>query len=60
VPLLVGLGVDELSVTPRRIPLVKAQIRELDVAGAADLARRALALDDAAGVRDLVRGAAGR
>ena len=60
VPLLVGLGVDELSVTPRRIPLVKAQIRELEVAGAADLARRALALEDAAAVRDLVRGAAER
>jgi phosphocarrier protein FPr len=58
VPLLVGLGVDELSVTPRRIPLVKAQVRALDVAGARDLARRALALEDAAAVRELVRDAA--
>ena len=54
VPLLVGLGVDELSVGPRRIPLVKAWVRELDSAAAADLARRALDLVDAASVRALV------
>ena len=31
VPLLVGLGVDELSVAARSIPLVKARVRELDL-----------------------------
>ena len=54
VPLLVGLGVDELSVAPRRVPLVKAWVRELDFAAAGDLARRALELEDAAAVRSLV------
>ncbi len=54
VPLLVGLGVDELSVGPRRVPLVKAWVRELDFAAAGDLARRALGLVDAASVRALV------
>jgi phosphocarrier protein FPr len=53
VPLLVGLGVDELSVGPRRVPLVKAWVRELDFASAGDLARRALELEDAAAVRSL-------
>ena len=53
VPLLVGLGVDELSVGPRRVPLVKAWVRELDFAAAGDLARRALDLEDAAAVRAL-------
>ena len=54
VPLLVGLGVDELSVGPRRVPLVKAWVRELDVAAAGELALRALEREDAAAVRALV------
>jgi phosphocarrier protein FPr len=54
VPLLVGLGVDELSVAPRRAPLVKAQVRGLDRGAAGELARRAMALDGAAAVRELV------
>ena len=41
IPLLVGLGVDELSVAPRRVPLVKAQVRSLDAEAAAALAERA-------------------
>jgi phosphoenolpyruvate-protein phosphotransferase/dihydroxyacetone kinase phosphotransfer subunit len=53
VPLLVGLGVDELSVGPRRVPLVKAWVRELDSAAAGELARSALELEDAAAVRAL-------
>ena len=58
VPLLVGLGVDELSVGPRRVPLVKAWVRELDSSAAGDLARRALELEDAAAVRSLVAASA--
>jgi len=54
VPLLVGLGVDELSVAPRRVPLVKAQVRGLDGEAARALARRAMAMDGAAAVRALV------
>ena len=53
VPLLVGLGVDELSVGPRRVPLVKAWVRDLDSAAAGELALRALELEDAAAVRAL-------
>ncbi len=54
VPLLVGLGVDELSVTPRSIALVKARVRELDSQQARALAARALTLDSAGAVRALV------
>ncbi|HTI32426.1 MAG TPA: phosphoenolpyruvate--protein phosphotransferase, partial [Miltoncostaea sp.] len=54
VPLLVGLGVDELSVAPRRVPLVKAQVRGLDAEAAAALAERAMGLEGAAEVRALV------
>ncbi|TBU88629.1 phosphoenolpyruvate--protein phosphotransferase [Phytopseudomonas dryadis] len=54
VPLLVGLGVDELSVSARSIPLVKARVRELDWRHSQALAQQALALDSAAAVRALV------
>jgi len=54
IPLLVGLGVDELSVSPPSIPAVKAQIRGLDKAACAGLAARALAMDSAAEVRAAV------
>ncbi|ACO77446.1 fructose-specific multiphosphoryl transfer protein [Azotobacter vinelandii CA] len=54
VPLLVGLGVDELSVSARSIALVKARVRELDLAHSRALAQRALALESAGAVRDLV------
>lgn len=42
VGVLVGLGVDELSVSSRQIPLVKARVRELDLATAREQARVAL------------------
>ncbi len=54
VPLLVGLGVDELSVSPRRVGLVKEAVRAVDSAAARDLVRGALALPDAASVRRLL------
>ncbi|WP_120996806.1 phosphoenolpyruvate--protein phosphotransferase [Stutzerimonas urumqiensis] len=44
VPLLVGLGVDELSVSARSIALVKARVRELELARCQVLAREALSL----------------
>jgi phosphoenolpyruvate-protein kinase (PTS system EI component) len=53
VPLLVGLGVDELSVHPPLVARVKRLIRKLD-AGAAEIARVALTLENAAAVRRLV------
>jgi phosphoenolpyruvate-protein phosphotransferase len=54
VPLLVGLGVDELSVSIPAIPSVKAQIRSLSLAACDELAAHALDLDSAASVRALV------
>lgn len=51
---LVGLGVRELSVSPRSVPQVKEHVRALDTRAAADLARRCLDLPDAAGVRRLL------
>ncbi len=54
VPLLVGLGVDELSVSVPAIPAVKAQIRALSLSECQELAARALAEDSAASVRALV------
>lgn len=52
--ILVGLGVDELSVSVPAIPTVKAAVRALSVSDCRDLASRALAADTAAGVRALV------
>ncbi len=54
IPLLVGLGVNELSVAPRRVPLVKEAVRAIDLEDARRLAARALELEDAAAVRELV------
>jgi phosphocarrier protein FPr len=54
VPLLIGLGVDELSVSVPAIPAVKAQVRTLSRGECAGWAKRALAMDCAADVRTLV------
>lgn len=51
--LLVGLGVTELSMTPRDIPAVKDMIRGRSRQELANLARRALTLDSAEKVRAL-------
>jgi phosphocarrier protein FPr len=53
VPLLLGLGVDEFSVSLPTIPRVKAQIRTLGLADCQDLAQEALRQDSAAAVRAL-------
>jgi phosphoenolpyruvate-protein kinase (PTS system EI component) len=54
VPLLIGLGVDELSVSIPTIPSVKAQIRGLSRLECEQLALKALEQDTAAAVRSLV------
>ena len=54
VPLLIGLGVDELSVSVPMIPAVKAQVRRLRLTECRALAEAALACGDAAEVRKLV------
>jgi phosphocarrier protein FPr len=53
VPILVGLGIDELSVSLPAIPTVKAQIRRLSHAACRDLAERALTCATAEEVRAL-------
>lgn len=50
-PLLVALGVDELSVEPARIPAVKAALRRLDTTALAAKIPELLALHDAIAVR---------
>ncbi len=52
IPVLVGLGVDELSVSARRVPLVKARVRELTLPRARELAELALRQPTAAAVRE--------
>lgn len=52
IPVLVGLEVDELSVTSRRVPLVKACIRGLNLEAARKQAEKALSLATASEVRD--------
>jgi len=54
VPLLVGLGIGELSVAVPSIPVVKAQIRGLRLEDCRALAQQALACATAADVRALV------
>jgi phosphoenolpyruvate-protein phosphotransferase len=54
VPLLLGLGVDEFSVSVPSLPEVKAQLRTLDSVACQQLAVQALACDDGAAVRRLV------
>jgi multiphosphoryl transfer protein len=54
VPILLGIGVSELSVSLPAIPTVKAQIRTLRIDACRKLAERALAAESAADVRALV------
>jgi len=54
VPVLVGLGIAELSANAPAIPAVKQAVRGLDGEAARDLAEQALELSSAAEVRQLV------
>ncbi len=53
VPILVGLGVDELSVSLPLVPAVKARIREYSYEECQQLAQKALGLESAVDVRAL-------
>ena len=55
VPVLIGLGVDELSVSVPLIPSIKATVRELDLADCQIIARQVLGLEEAAQVREALR-----
>jgi phosphocarrier protein FPr len=54
VPLLLGLGVEELSVGPYSVPIVKQTVRDLSMSACRELAHRALSVPSAADVRALV------
>jgi phosphoenolpyruvate-protein kinase (PTS system EI component) len=54
-PLLLGSGVDELSVGAARVGAVRHWVRTLDYSGVRELAAAAAELDTAAAVADLVR-----
>lgn len=53
IPILLGLGVDELSVSLPLVPAVKARVREYSLAECQELARRALEMEEASQVRAL-------
>ena len=55
VPILLGLGMDELSVSIPSIPTVKAQVRSLRISDLQSLAREALNCSTAQEVRELVK-----
>lgn len=55
IPILFGLGVDELSVNPADIPRVKSTIRELDLTAIRKLADQSTQLDTAQATRELVK-----
>jgi len=52
-PILIGLGVHEISATPQVIPRLKRTVRLLDAAECRDLAHRALEQQSASEVREL-------
>ncbi len=54
-PALLGLGVDELSVSVPLIPSIKAAIREVSLQECQALAQRILAQESAEQVRELLR-----
>ena len=50
-PVLLGLGVDELSVSVPLIPAIKARVREVQLTACKALADKVLALESAEHVR---------
>lgn len=54
-PVLLGLGLDEFSMTTRSVPLVKQAIRRCILAQAREIARHALELSDGGEVRAYLR-----
>jgi multiphosphoryl transfer protein len=54
VPILLGLGVRELSVVPAAVPAIKRQIRALEISACRELAAACLELGSPAEVRDRV------
>jgi phosphotransferase system enzyme I (PtsI) len=59
IPLLLGMGLDELSMNPQSIPQIKRVIRSLNVGEACSFVREALRMKTARGVFELSRDAFG-
>jgi phosphoenolpyruvate-protein phosphotransferase len=55
IPILIGLGIDELSMSPTLIPRAKSLIRQLSAKQMEELARRVVFCDSATAVRGMVR-----
>ena len=55
VPLLIGLGIDELSVSPSQAPIIKDVIRKMYYSSAAELAQKALESPSSEHVEKLCR-----
>ena len=55
VPLLLGLGVDELSVSVPQIPAIKAAVREVDLLDCKAIAYQVQSLESAEEVREALR-----
>ena len=55
VPVLLGLGVDELSVSVPLIPAIKAAVREVDLVDCQAIAQQVLGLESAEQVREALR-----
>ncbi len=51
IPVLIGLGIDELSVSARQVPMVKARLASVSTTRARELAALALAAPTARDVR---------
>lgn len=55
VPVLLGLGIDGLSLNPAGIPQVKDIIRKMDMESACALANKALQAESATEVRSMAK-----
>jgi len=54
-PLLIGLGIQELSATGVLVPRVKKAVQSLDASACESLAARALNMDDSTAILDMSR-----
>jgi phosphotransferase system enzyme I (PtsI) len=52
-PLLLGLGVDELSATSAIVPRVKKAVQSLDASRCESLVQAALAMEDSAAIQQM-------
>jgi phosphotransferase system enzyme I (PtsI) len=56
IPILLGLGIDELSMNSLSIPMVKKLIRSINMDDCAELTRLAFEMQDAAAIHGLLEG----